>query len=80
MHAHAHTHTNTNTHKHTHTHTHAHTDGEVWCWGKGNRGRLGRELEEDSADPQPVAFEHRQIVQSLACSHAVTMLLATPIS
>jgi len=53
-------------------------DGDVWCWGKGKRGRLGRESEEDSFDPQMVTLEQPHTVQSLACSHTMTLLVATP--
>ncbi|XP_065833929.1 serine/threonine-protein kinase Nek8-like isoform X2 [Oscarella lobularis] len=52
------------------------SDGEVYTWGKGKRGRLGRALEEDCFEPTPVPFDARYAVESLCCSHGHTLMAA----
>ena len=70
---------NSFSHTHTHTHTHTTVAGEVYSWGKGGRGRLGRETDKDMLNPQPILFEHSsQRVHSLDCSHGTTLLLTVP--
>ena len=67
------------THTHTHTHTHTLLGGEVYSWGCGRRGRLGRDTNENVYEPQLVPFEHpSHTVQSVTSSHSVTLLLTTP--
>ena len=64
---------------HTHTHTHTILGGEVYSWGCGRRGRLGRDTNENVYEPQLVPFEHpSHTVQSVTSSHSVTLLLTTP--
>lgn len=50
-------------------------EGEVYTWGKGARGRLGRK-EEDSGIPKPVQLDesHPFAVTSVACCHGNTLL------
>ncbi|MEQ2205562.1 hypothetical protein XENOCAPTIV_003550, partial [Xenoophorus captivus] len=56
-------------------HSVAVTEGEVYTWGKGARGRLGRK-EEDCGIPKPVQLEERHpfVVTSVACCHGNTLL------
>ncbi|TMS07727.1 TNF receptor-associated factor 4 [Larimichthys crocea] len=51
------------------------SDGEVYTWGKGARGRLGRK-EEDSGIPKVVQLDesHPFAVTSVACCHGNTLL------
>lgn len=51
------------------------TEGEVYTWGKGARGRLGRK-EEDSGIPKAVQLDesHPFTVTSVACCHGNTLL------
>lgn len=53
--------------------------GELYSWGRGSRGRLGRETEEDSFEPRPVPFEHSQSVHDVDCSQGVCVLLTRPV-
>lgn len=50
-------------------------EGEVYTWGKGARGRLGRK-EEDSGIPKTVQLDesHPFTVTSVACCHGNTLL------
>uniref|UniRef100_A0A3B5LNN9 non-specific serine/threonine protein kinase n=1 Tax=Xiphophorus couchianus TaxID=32473 RepID=A0A3B5LNN9_9TELE len=50
-------------------------EGEVYTWGKGARGRLGRK-EEDCGIPKPVQLDesHPFAVTSVACCHGNTLL------
>ncbi|MCJ8739883.1 hypothetical protein PDJAM_G00052550 [Pangasius djambal] len=54
-------------------------DGEVYTWGKGARGRLGRK-EEDSGIPKAVQLDesHPFTVTSVACCHGNTLLAVKP--
>ena len=56
-------------------------DGEVYTWGKGRRGRLGRGTEESSPVPGLVRFQNKEkmTVDSLAVSHGNTLLIASPL-
>ncbi|XP_037835167.1 serine/threonine-protein kinase Nek8 isoform X2 [Kryptolebias marmoratus] len=51
------------------------SEGEVYTWGKGARGRLGRK-EEDCGTPKPVQLDesHPFVVTSVACCHGNTLL------
>ncbi|XP_064425064.1 serine/threonine-protein kinase Nek8 [Latimeria chalumnae] len=55
-------------------------EGEVYTWGKGARGRLGRK-EEDSGIPKLVQLEesHPYVVTSVACCHGNTLLAVKPL-
>lgn len=50
-------------------------DGEVYSWGKGARGRLGRR-DEDAGLPRPVQLDetHPYTVTSVSCCHGNTLL------
>lgn len=50
-------------------------EGEVYTWGKGARGRLGRK-EEDCGIPKAVLLDesHPFAVTSVACCHGNTLL------
>lgn len=50
-------------------------DGQVYTWGKNQRGRLGREAEEATHEPNMILFEGMQTVLSVAASHGITLLL-----
>ncbi|XP_019366803.1 PREDICTED: serine/threonine-protein kinase Nek8 [Gavialis gangeticus] len=54
-------------------------DGEVYTWGKGARGRLGRK-DEETRMPRPVQLEetHPCVVTSVACCHGNTLLAVKP--
>lgn len=56
-------------------------EGEVYTWGKGRRGRLGRGTEESSPVPGLVRFSNKEPmkIDSLAVSHGNTLLAAVPI-
>ncbi|XP_034459404.1 serine/threonine-protein kinase Nek8 [Hippoglossus hippoglossus] len=56
------------------------SEGEVYTWGKGARGRLGRK-EEDSGIPKAVQLDesHPFIVTSVACCHGNTLLAVKPL-
>lgn len=49
-------------------------DREVFSWGKGARGRLGQQSDEDCSTPKCVPLPLKLKVLSLSCSHSVTML------
>ena len=46
----------------------------MYTWGKGKRGRLGRDSEEDCFQPTLVPFEDHHMVQSVCCSHGHTLM------
>lgn len=50
-------------------------EGEVYSWGKGARGRLGRR-DEDAGLPRPVQLQetHPYTVTSVSCCHGNTLL------
>lgn len=50
-------------------------DGQVYTWGKGARGRLGRK-EEECGTPKPVQLDEScsMAVTSVACCHGNTLL------
>ncbi|XP_072495885.1 serine/threonine-protein kinase Nek8 isoform X2 [Notamacropus eugenii] len=50
-------------------------EGEVYTWGKGARGRLGRK-DEDAGLPRPVQLDetHPYSVTSVSCCHGNTLL------
>ncbi|XP_023615249.1 serine/threonine-protein kinase Nek8 isoform X9 [Myotis lucifugus] len=50
-------------------------EGEVYSWGKGARGRLGRR-DEDAGLPRPVQLDetHPYTVTSVSCCHGNTLL------
>uniref|UniRef100_A0A5F8GG05 Serine/threonine-protein kinase Nek8 n=1 Tax=Monodelphis domestica TaxID=13616 RepID=A0A5F8GG05_MONDO len=50
-------------------------EGDVYTWGKGARGRLGRK-DEDAGLPRPVQLDeaHPYTVTSVACCHGNTLL------
>lgn len=50
-------------------------DGQVYTWGKGARGRLGRK-EEECGTPKPIQLEESRsmAVTSVACCHGNTLL------
>ena len=50
------------------------SDGQVYTWGKSQRGRLGREAEEPSHEPKPVIFDPLSVV-SLCSNHGLTFIL-----
>ncbi|XP_013879556.1 serine/threonine-protein kinase Nek8 isoform X1 [Austrofundulus limnaeus] len=54
--------------------------GEVYTWGKGARGRLGRK-EVDCVKPNPVQLDenHQFAVTSVACCHGNTLLAVKPL-
>ncbi|XP_068173568.1 serine/threonine-protein kinase Nek8 isoform X2 [Antennarius striatus] len=56
------------------------SDGEVYTWGKGARGRLGRK-EEDSGIPKAVQLDesHPFVVTSVACCHGNSLLAVKPL-
>ncbi|XP_004706975.1 serine/threonine-protein kinase Nek8 [Echinops telfairi] len=56
-------------------------DGEVYSWGKGARGRLGRR-DEDTGFPRPVQLEetHPYTVTSVSCCHGNTLLAIRPVT
>ncbi|XP_019723785.1 serine/threonine-protein kinase Nek8 isoform X1 [Hippocampus comes] len=56
------------------------SDGEVYTWGKGARGRLGRK-EEDSGIPKAVQLDESQpfTVTSVACCHGNSLLAVKPL-
>ncbi|XP_055476501.1 serine/threonine-protein kinase Nek8 isoform X3 [Psammomys obesus] len=56
-------------------HSAAVTEGEVYSWGKGARGRLGRR-DEDAGLPRPVQLDetHPYVVTSMSCCHGNTLL------
>ncbi|XP_034025089.1 serine/threonine-protein kinase Nek8 [Thalassophryne amazonica] len=56
------------------------SEAEVYTWGKGARGRLGRK-EEDSGIPKAVQLEETQpfTVTSVACCHGNTLLAVKPL-
>ncbi|XP_023575686.1 serine/threonine-protein kinase Nek8 isoform X4 [Octodon degus] len=51
------------------------SEGEVYSWGKGARGRLGRK-DEDAGLPRPVQLDetHPYAVTSVSCCHGNTLL------
>ncbi|XP_024897392.1 serine/threonine-protein kinase Nek8 isoform X1 [Pteropus alecto] len=57
------------------------TDGEVYSWGKGARGRLGRR-DEDAGLPRPVQLDetHPYTVTSVSCCHGNTLLAVRSIT
>ncbi|XP_040099850.1 serine/threonine-protein kinase Nek8 isoform X4 [Oryx dammah] len=56
-------------------------EGEVFSWGKGARGRLGRR-DEDAALPRPVQLDetHPYTVTSVSCCHGNTLLAIRPVT
>lgn len=50
-------------------------EGEVYSWGKGARGRLGRR-DEEAGFPRPVQLDeiHPYTVTSVSCCHGNTLL------
>ncbi|XP_029784258.1 serine/threonine-protein kinase Nek8 isoform X1 [Suricata suricatta] len=54
-------------------------DGEVYSWGKGARGRLGRR-DEHAGLPRPVQLDETQpyTVTSVSCCHGNTLLAVRP--
>ncbi|XP_061683711.1 serine/threonine-protein kinase Nek8 isoform X3 [Syngnathoides biaculeatus] len=56
------------------------SDGEVYTWGKGARGRLGRK-EEDSGVPKAIQLDesHPFTVTSVACCHGNSLLAVKPL-
>ncbi|XP_037349538.1 serine/threonine-protein kinase Nek8 isoform X2 [Talpa occidentalis] len=56
-------------------------EGEVYSWGKGARGRLGRR-DEDAGLPRPVQLEetHPYTVTSVSCCHGNTLLAVRPVT
>ncbi|XP_065766537.1 serine/threonine-protein kinase Nek8 isoform X5 [Muntiacus reevesi] len=62
-------------------HSAAVTEGEVYSWGKGARGRLGRR-DEDAALPRPVQLDetHPYTVTSVSCCHGNTLLAIRPVT
>ncbi|XP_027831029.1 serine/threonine-protein kinase Nek8 isoform X3 [Ovis aries] len=56
-------------------------EGEVYSWGKGARGRLGRR-DEDAALPRPVQLDetHPYTVTSVSCCHGNTLLAIRPVT
>ncbi|XP_060060020.1 serine/threonine-protein kinase Nek8 isoform X2 [Erinaceus europaeus] len=56
-------------------------EGEVYSWGKGARGRLGRR-DEDTGLPRPVQLDeiHPYMVTSVSCCHGNTLLAIRPIT
>ncbi|XP_044528780.1 serine/threonine-protein kinase Nek8 isoform X3 [Gracilinanus agilis] len=54
-------------------------EGDVYTWGKGARGRLGRK-DEDAGLPRPVQLDEAQpyTVTSVACCHGNTLLAIRP--
>ncbi|XP_056675492.1 serine/threonine-protein kinase Nek8 isoform X2 [Monodelphis domestica] len=54
-------------------------EGDVYTWGKGARGRLGRK-DEDAGLPRPVQLDeaHPYTVTSVACCHGNTLLAIRP--
>ncbi|XP_077397155.1 serine/threonine-protein kinase Nek8 isoform X2 [Festucalex cinctus] len=56
------------------------SDGEVYTWGKGARGRLGRK-EEDSGIPKALQLDesHPFTVTSVACCHGNSLLAIKPL-
>ncbi|XP_053426385.1 serine/threonine-protein kinase Nek8 isoform X3 [Nycticebus coucang] len=57
------------------------TEGEVYSWGKGARGRLGRR-DEDAGLPRPVHLDetHPYTVTSVSCCHGNTLLAVRPLT
>jgi NIMA (never in mitosis gene a)-related kinase len=49
-------------------------DGQVYTWGKNQRGRLGREAEEPYHEPKPVIFDPIAVL-GLCSNHGLTMLV-----
>ncbi|XP_004857069.1 serine/threonine-protein kinase Nek8 isoform X2 [Heterocephalus glaber] len=56
-------------------------EGEVYSWGKGARGRLGRR-DEDAGLPRPVQLDemHPYTVTSVSCCHGNTLLAVRSIT
>ncbi|XP_072173029.1 serine/threonine-protein kinase Nek8-like [Diadema setosum] len=56
------------------------TDNRIFTWGKGDRGRLGRPLQ-DSNIPRPVSFQESEEcdIISVSCSHSNTIITSKPI-
>ncbi|XP_077421369.1 serine/threonine-protein kinase Nek8 isoform X2 [Vanacampus margaritifer] len=56
------------------------SDGEVYTWGKGARGRLGRK-EEDSGIPKALQLDesHPFTITSVACCHGNSLLAIKPL-
>uniref|UniRef100_A0A452U5H4 Serine/threonine-protein kinase Nek8 n=1 Tax=Ursus maritimus TaxID=29073 RepID=A0A452U5H4_URSMA len=56
-------------------------EGEVYSWGKGARGRLGRR-DEDAGLPRPVQLDetHPYTVTSVSCCHGNTLLAVRPVT
>lgn len=56
-------------------------EGEVYSWGKGARGRLGRR-DEDAGLPKPVQLDetHPYTVTSVSCCHGNTLLAVRSIT
>ncbi|MBV95745.1 Serine/threonine-protein kinase Nek8, partial [Eschrichtius robustus] len=56
-------------------------ESEVYSWGKGARGRLGRR-DEDAGLPRPVQLDetHPYTVTSVSCCHGNTLLAIRPVT
>lgn len=49
-------------------------DKDVFAWGKGARGRLGGQSDDDCPTPKCVALPEKLKVLSVSCSHSTTMV------
>jgi len=49
-------------------------DKDVFTWGKGARGRLGGQSEDNCSTPKCVALPEKLKVLSVSCSHSTTMV------
>lgn len=51
------------------------TDAEVYTWGNGSRGRLGRSESQNNV-PKKISFDEEEpfVVTSIVCSHGSTLV------